>query len=90
MLRSDFQAFSLPQGAGPSTSTNCRTEQPMKTVYVVVGTNGILNTVGPVGGGISEELARQIEIRQGWKLDSSKVFPVQIAETEEELLEWIA
>lgn len=34
MLKSDFQAFSLPQGAGQSTTRNCRTEQPMSRPHI--------------------------------------------------------
>ena len=60
----------------------------MKRVYIVLGQNGILNTVGPVGGAVTQELADRLSDRQAWKLDTRVVIPVDIAETEDELKEW--
>lgn len=62
----------------------------MKKIFVVIGTNNILNVVGPVGGAVTQELADSLAARQAWKLDTSKVFAIDVAESEEELRAWQA
>jgi len=60
----------------------------MKRIYVVIGTNGILQSIGPVGGAVTRNLAEQIATRQEWKLDTSKVLAVDIAENDVDVLRW--
>lgn len=55
-------------------------------IWIVIGTNGILNAVGPVGASATAEGAERIRKANEWKLDTSAVFgPFDVEDLEAEI-----
>lgn len=57
------------------------------TIYVVIGRNGLLKTIGPVGAATTRARAEEIQRDHEWVMDESAILEVELDETDAKVSE---